>query len=622
MEHKLHLLVARQASKAQRNLVNNKITKWLLMLTILFSSNYLYSQGNNWKLDGNNNANNASFLGTTNSFPLQFRTNNQNRFTIGSTGNYTFHTLSGNGNALMLLNNNGEAYRLNFSQNNNDVLTGNGIWQSINTLVPQYWQQTNSGLYTSQAVVVNNTITATGIQILHKIEADTIKGVRKVDINGNIILGEDGAYKGITAKIEDLNINSKPGYDFNTILNANTNGNVGIGTSNPTKKLDVNGDARISGTLWANTLEGNTVSTQQFITNQLQINDSIKVGLNSIWIGGADLSSYGYNNNAIYTTQDPLLLQNQYTSDNTLINTYSGRVGIGVENPSSKLEVWDPRIYGGTYINCNIPIATIKGVKGASNQCSNATVFAVELKPFIGITGSEEPLFAVNNNGYVGIGTNSPERNLHIKGNTPCVGPNCPVVIPNDPLPATTYLRIEDNITDINGNSVATNKWDLAVSGNQNRFFIQRVNANAEALTILNNNNIGVGTTNPVQKFHVNGKAVFEDNVGIGTTSPSEKLDVAGKIRACEVIVEQNNWCDYVFEPNYNLKSLDEVEQFIKQNKHLPNIPPAKEIAQNGIAISDMTQRMMEKIEELTLYVIQQQKEIEQLKQQLKKEGR
>lgn len=77
-----------------------------------------------------------------------------------------------------------------------------------------------------------------------------------------------------------------------------------------------------------------------------------------------------------------------------------------------------------------------------------------------------------------------------------------------------------------------------------------------------------------------------------------------------------------MFEPTYNLKSLSEVEQFIKQNKHLPNIPPAKEIAQNGIALSDMTQRLMEKVEELTLYVIQQQKEIEQLKQQLKEEGR
>lgn len=75
------------------------------MLTILFSSNYLYSQGNNWKLDGNNNIGNATFLGTTNSFPLQFRTNNHTHFTIGSTGNYTFHILSGNGNALMLLKN-------------------------------------------------------------------------------------------------------------------------------------------------------------------------------------------------------------------------------------------------------------------------------------------------------------------------------------------------------------------------------------------------------------------------------------------------------------------------------------------------------------------------------------
>jgi hypothetical protein len=64
------------------------------------------------------------------------------------------------------------------------------------------------------------------------------------------------------------------------------------------------------------------------------------------------------------------------------------------------------------------------------------------------------------------------------------------------------------------------------------------------------------------------------------------------------------------------------VEQFIKQNKHLPNIPPAKEIAQNGIAISDMAQRLIEKVEELTLYLIQQQKEIKYLKQQIKEEGK
>ncbi|GIV28748.1 MAG: hypothetical protein KatS3mg027_2562 [Bacteroidia bacterium] len=100
----------------------SKITTWLLMLSILFSSNYLYSQGNNWKLDGNNNVGSNTFLGSTNNAPLNLRTNNLNRLTISSSGNFTFHTLNGTGSALMLLNNNGESYRLNFSQNNNDSI--------------------------------------------------------------------------------------------------------------------------------------------------------------------------------------------------------------------------------------------------------------------------------------------------------------------------------------------------------------------------------------------------------------------------------------------------------------------------------------------------------------------
>jgi methylphosphotriester-DNA--protein-cysteine methyltransferase len=73
-------------------------------------------------------------------------------------------------------------------------------------------------------------------------------------------------------------------------------------------------------------------------------------------------------------------------------------------------------------------------------------------------------------------------------------------------------------------------------------------------------------------------------------------------------------------DKEYLIKSVNKSIDLI--NKHLHNIPPAKEIAQNGIAISDMAQRLMEKVEELTLYVIQQQKEIEKLKQQLKKEGK
>jgi hypothetical protein len=102
-------------------------------------------------------------------------------------------------------------------------------------------------------------------------------------------------------------------------------------------------------------------------------------------------------------------------------------------------------------------------------------------------------------------------------------------------------------------------------------------------------------------------------NVGIGTLNPTYKLSVNGDIRSKEVVVE-SGWADYVFDKNYKLKSLDDVEKFITQNKHLPNIPSAKEIGEKGLHLGDIQKRMMEKIEELTLYVIELKKEIEYLK--------
>ncbi|MBN4062155.1 hypothetical protein JYU20_03035, partial [Bacteroidales bacterium AH-315-I05] len=108
--------------------------------------------------------------------------------------------------------------------------------------------------------------------------------------------------------------------------------------------------------------------------------------------------------------------------------------------------------------------------------------------------------------------------------------------------------------------------------------------------------------------------------VGIGTANPNQtyKLDVAGKVRACEVVVEASNWCDYVFEDNYNLMPLDELEIYLKKNKHLPNIPPAIEVENNGLKLAQMNVKMMEKIEELTLYIIKQNKRVEQQGKKIK----
>lgn len=103
--------------------------------------------------------------------------------------------------------------------------------------------------------------------------------------------------------------------------------------------------------------------------------------------------------------------------------------------------------------------------------------------------------------------------------------------------------------------------------------------------------------------------------VGIGTNTPDHLLTVKGTIHAKEVLVDYTGpLADYVFEPDYHLKSLQEVETYIQKNKHLPEIPSAKDVKENGLSVAEMQNKLLQKIEELTLYVIKQQKEIDQLK--------
>jgi len=111
---------------------------------------------------------------------------------------------------------------------------------------------------------------------------------------------------------------------------------------------------------------------------------------------------------------------------------------------------------------------------------------------------------------------------------------------------------------------------------------------------------------------------LFTGNIGIGITPSSHKLDVNGTIRAKEVKVE-SGWADFVFAPNYQLRSLAEVEEFIDQNGHLPDIPTAKEVEQNGVSLGEINAKLLQKVEELTLYLIEKEKEIKELKKNSKK---
>ncbi len=145
--------------------------------------------------------------------------------------------------------------------------------------------------------------------------------------------------------------------------------------------------------------------------------------------------------------------------------------------------------------------------------------------------------------------------------------------------------------------------------------------------SIWDNNGIRHRFVQNINSTEYNILSFFKGNVGMGTDSPDEKLTVKGKIHAEEVRVDLSVPADYVFEKyytgesklkaDYTMPTLEEVEAFTKANNHLPNVPSAKQIQEEGLHLKEMTNLLLQKIEELTLYTIEQQKEIKALKEKV-----
>ena len=178
--------------------------------------------------------------------------------------------------------------------------------------------------------------------------------------------------------------------------------------------------------------------------------------------------------------------------------------------------------------------------------------------------------------GRLGIGITQPEAGLHVKG----------AEYPG------SFLFLQSNATKDAGLRLyegTTAKWHIYNNAGLDGLMISNANGNV-----------------PFFAKDANGY------VGIGTTSPTHLLSVNGSIRSKEVIVN-TGWSDYVFDDNYKLMSLKHLEQFINDNRHLPEIPSAKEVEANGISLGTMDARLLQKIEELTLYIIDLQKQIDAL---------
>lgn len=146
-----------------------------------------------------------------------------------------------------------------------------------------------------------------------------------------------------------------------------------------------------------------------------------------------------------------------------------------------------------------------------------------------------------------------------------------------------------------------------------------RVKLDVLGATYTNALSIGADPLNMVGKFHM--KVTGLSPVNTSTVFLVEnaqrrlfQINNDGIVRAREVVINlDNNWPDYVFHKNYRLKPLTELEQFISQNGHLPNVPSADVVNTEGVALGEMNRILLEKVEELTLYLIEQNKRIEEL---------
>src|SRR5882724_9059776 len=335
-----------------------------------------------------------------------------------------------------------------------------------------------------------------------------------------------------------------------------------------------------------------------------------------------------------------------------MVNVTSAGIGIGTASPASRLHIYQP--------------------SGGSNQLTLDTGFgggnAFALNPFItgvsnggfevrDVTNNIARFIVQQNTGNVGIGTTNPGYKLTVDSGSSSY--------------AFRAHSAGDFVFALAGDGIAGNNLDLFSVRNANSGIVYVNTANnarlalgvstgttagsiVENMTIVSSGNVGIGTSSPSRKLDVNGDANISTNlvvqsgiysghfyslgsgigllnsiggtlmslnetgnVGIGTTSPGYKLTVSGDVRGTRFIADVNTYSDFVFKPGYRLASLAEVETAIKKDRHLPGIPSEANAKAKGIDLAEMQAKLLQKVEELTLHMIEMKKDNDNLRREV-----
>jgi hypothetical protein len=549
----------------------------------------------------------------------------------GNNANGSYSTVYGTGNTAS------GQYATSFGNSNNATGDYSTVYGSNNTASGQssicFGDGNTSAGYYSTALGENNTATgdfscATGLSTTAKSFDAFVTGQYNID-NGT-------SNQWISADPLFIIGNGLSSTARNNAVTVLKNGNVGIGLANPAYALDVAGTGNFTGFKLGTTSTDGYVLTSDntglgtwqplfsgqlsmqngmmTFSNDLRVTGKLHVGNSSLILDGAAGNPLGNEiyNDGTQTVKDLIVQSNASNlAGNTILNANgnTGSVGIGTTTPSSlyKLDV------NGTVNMTGFKLSgagLTNGMVLTTDGTGKGTWTALPGQPSQFWGGSLSGSIHSLNSGNVGIGTSTPGSNLEVDGLTnPWISVNYKTATSH----AGIFMGVSTCPTCFSNQSV-TNDVVFSSVGAQAENVILQSNTKGKSLKFVTSRaSDGYGS--------VNMEITSEGNVGIGTncaaTLSKYKLAVNGAIVCKEIDVElpDASGCfpDYVFDSDYKLISLNDLEKFITANKHLPEVPSAKEVERDGMKLGEMNVLLLKKIEELTLYTISLEKRIKEI---------
>ncbi|MDW3197034.1 MAG: hypothetical protein R8G66_31945 [Cytophagales bacterium] len=376
------------------------------------------------------------------------------------------------------------------------------------------------------------------------------------------------------------------------------NGNWGIGVTDPSAKLSVDGFVKVQG------------ADGRLMLENASANSSI------------------YLKNSGTSTQRKFEIMYGPTSKFVMDN--NGNVGIGTTSPSGSISSNQTGLH---VMNDNVSYLSLESTAGVGKKYTLFSSAAGSL--VFQDASSSEARGLIDVNGNWGIGVADPQAKLSVDGFVKVQGADGRMMLENASANSSIYLKnsgassqrkfeilygtTSKFVMDNNGNvGIGTTAPSGSISSNQTGLHV--MNDNVSYLSLESTASVGKKYT---LYSSASGSLVFQDasnaktrgiididgNWGIGVTNPDTKLVVDGTITSEEIILKDVDGADFVFEEDYDLRSLEETEKFIQANKHLPEIPSAAEMAEEGLEIKEMNILLLQKVEELTLHLIEQNKQ-------------